>query len=433
MKAYTTFLSVSILLLHGTLISPALKAQSLFESSLLESCSADEAKYQLNGFLCSGIFGNNKNILDKYAEAALKLSVTGNKYGDAYVEMRSRASGITTSGNDIWLREGYVSLYLGQFDFRVGQQIVVWGRADGFNSTNNITPADFTVYSPDEDDKRQSNFVAKGTYNFQPFKLEANWIPYYRATELPIENAALPTNVYWGETQLPRDTWKNSSIGLKLDYQGAKFDGSISYFNGYHKMPSLGYNIITSGIEAYTQPYRVQIPGADFSTTTGSYGLRGEFAFTLPDIAPDSLFSTPCKQLEYTLGIDREWGNFSLIVQYVGKYVFDFDKYIASTNPLTNLVNVWNRMLFSQTSQWNNSVSLRPSFELLNQTLTSELLGLYNFNTEEWLCLPKVTYTITDALSCCIGAQLYGGSSNTLYKFMGEVRNSGFVEVQLAF
>ena len=424
---------ISILLLVAAIIPTYSKAQSLFESSLSESSSADEARYQLNGYLRGGLFADDQTILEKYAEGALKLNITGNKYGDAYAEMRYRASGTSDFSNDVWLREGYVNLYLGKFDFRIGQQVIVWGRADGFNPTNNITPADYTVYSPDEDDKRQSNFVAKGVYNFQPLTLEVDWIPFYRATELPLENATLPSGVYWGDKQLPDNTWKNSSVGLKLDYQGAKLDGSLSYYNGYHKMPGLGYSITTSGVESFTQAYRVQVFGADFSTTAGNYGLRGEFAFTLPDEETDSLFSTPCKQLEYTLGIDREWGNFSLIAQYEGKYIFDFDKNIALTSSLAYTVNVWNRMLFSQTSEWNNSISLRPSLNLLNQTLKCELLELYNFNTEEWLCLPKVTYNISDALSCCAGAQLYGGSENTLYEFMGEVRNCGFLEVKLDF
>jgi hypothetical protein len=424
---------ISILLFIGAIIPSTLNAQSLFESSLSESCTANEVKYLLGGYVRGGVFGDDTNILNKYAEGALKLNVIGNKYGDAYAEMRYKASGTSDFSNEVWLREGYINLYLGKFDFRIGQQIVVWGRADGFNPTNNITPADFTVFSPDEDDKRQSNFVAKGVYNFQPFTLEVDWVPFHRATELPLENATLPSSVYWGDAQLPDDTWNNSSIGLKLDFQGAKFDGSLSYFNGYHKTPSLDYSISSSGVEIFMQAYNVQLFGADFSTTAGSYGLRGEFAFTIPDNKTDSLFSTPCKQLEYTLGIDREWGDFSLIAQYVGKYISDFDEDITLTNSMAYTVNVWNRMLFSQTSQWYNSVSLRPSLNLLNQTLKGELLGLYNFNTKEWLCLPKVTYTISDALSCCVGAQLYGGSDNTLYKFMGEVRNCGFVEVKLDF
>lgn len=408
-------------------------SQSLFESSLSESISSQEAKYRLNGYFRGGLFVDDKSIMEKYAEGALKLDITGNQYGDAYAEMRYRASGTNNEANEFWLREGYINLYLGKFDFRIGQQVIVWGRADGFNPTNNLTPADFTVYSPDEDDRRLANFVAKGTYNFQPFKLEVDWVPFYKATELPLERSSLPDGVSWGESRVPESEWNEGSFAAKLDIQKAKIDGSFSYFNGYHKMSGLGYSISTSGIEVFTQAYRVQVVGADFSTTTNSYGLRGEFAFTLPDKESDSLFSTPCKQLEYTLGIDREWGNFSLIAQYVGKYVFDFAENIALQNTLAIEVNRWNRMLFSQTSKWNHSVSLRPSISFFYETLKCEVLGLANFSTEEWLAIPKITYNISDALSFCVGAQLSGGPDNTLYGFMGDIRNTGFAELKISF
>ena len=125
-------------------------------------------------------------------------------------------------------------------------------------------------------------------------------------------------------------------------------------------MPGLNYILSDTGAEIFTQPYQVQVFGADFSTTAGSYGLRGEFAYTFPDENTDSLFSVPCQQLEYTLGIDREWGNFSLIVQYVGKYIFDFTKENGLQNVLTQEVSRWNHMLFSQQEEWNHKTNVTP-------------------------------------------------------------------------
>lgn len=411
-----------------------LHSQDLFESSLSVNDSTEQAKYRLGGYFRGGVFGNGKNIREKYTEGALKLDITGNQYSNAYAEMRYRASdGIYGENNRFWLREGYVNLFLGKFDFRIGQQVLVWGRADGFNPTNNLTPTDFTTFSPDEDDKRLANFIAKGTYNFYPFKLELDWIPGYKASVLPFGNANLPTGVSWGEDQIPCLKWKNSSFGLKLDLEKPSFDGSLSYYKGYYKMPSLNYALTTNGAEVFTQPWKVQVLGADFSTAAGSYGLRGEFAYTLPDNDSDSIFSSPCQQLEYTLGIDREWGNFSFIVQYVGKYIFDFKKEIAVQTPLAKEAVRYNRMLFSQLEEWNHSVSIRPAVNLMHETLKCEMLGLVNFSTEEWFLMPKVTYTISDALTLCIGAQLFGGNNNTLYGFIKDSKNAGFIELKLSF
>ena len=59
------------------------------------------------------------------------------------------------------MREAYVNAYLGPFDLRLGKQIIVWGRADALNPTNNLTPVDFRIRSPLEDDIRLGNVGAR--------------------------------------------------------------------------------------------------------------------------------------------------------------------------------------------------------------------------------------------------------------------------------
>ncbi|MBI3605573.1 MAG: hypothetical protein HY202_06050 [Nitrospirae bacterium] len=63
-----------------------------------------------------------------------------------------RAEGLTGS-----IRSDYYTsskMLNDQNPFFVGKQIVVWGRADGINPTDNLTPHDFTVLLPFEDDQR---------------------------------------------------------------------------------------------------------------------------------------------------------------------------------------------------------------------------------------------------------------------------------------
>ena len=52
------------------------------------------------------------------------------------------------------LREAYVDLRLKRWDVRIGKQIIAWGRADRINPTDNLTPRDFTLLVPEEDDNR---------------------------------------------------------------------------------------------------------------------------------------------------------------------------------------------------------------------------------------------------------------------------------------
>jgi len=89
----TALLTIKQPIVFLILILPlSLQAQSLFDNSLSESNLSQEAKYKLGGYFRGGVFGDENEIKEKYAEGALKLDITGNQYGNAYAEMRYRTS-----------------------------------------------------------------------------------------------------------------------------------------------------------------------------------------------------------------------------------------------------------------------------------------------------------------------------------------------------
>ena len=429
-----------VYILFGLLFtSTCLFSQNLFESALSSASKGNEKSFALNGFVRSDVFANETDFRSIYAESALKLETKNSKYGNAFAEFRLQKNILNNEKSlNVDLREAYINLYFGNFDFRIGQQIIVWGRADGFNPTNNLTPTDFTVFSPDEDDKRLSNFVVKGNYSFKKFRLEANWIPFYKASILPFDTYTLPNEVYWAEPNYPGTKWAESSYALKLSIEETAFDGSLSYFNGNNKLPALQIQADTAGMYGVLMTtHQIQVVGADFSTTLGKYGLRGEFAFTIACDDEDIYQSVPKQQFEYTIGIDREWGNFSLIAQYIGKYVFDFKELCLQDNSqqsqLLYELQLWNRMIFNQQNKWNHSVSLRPSLLMFHQTLNFEILGLYHFNTEELYIKPKLSYDLSDYISFATGVQFYSGPIETMFNILGESKNSGFFECKISF
>ena len=421
------------------LISIRLFSQNLFESALSSTSEGNDKSFTLNGFFRSDLFANETDFRSIYAESALKLETKKSKYGNAFAELRFTKNFIREhKAIDVDLREAYMNLYFGHFDFRIGQQIIVWGRADGFNPTNNLTPTDFTVFSPDEDDKRLSNFVVKGNYSFKNFRLEADWIPFYKASILPFHTYTLPNGVYWAEPNYPRAEWTESSYALKLSIEKAAFDGSLSYFMGNNKLP--GLQIQTNAEVEYCvllTTHRTQVVGADFSTSVDKYGLRGEFAFTDPCDDKNIYQSVPKQQFEYTIGIDREWGNFSLIAQYIGKYVFDFKELSLQDNSQQSQflyeIRLWNRMIYNQQNEWNHSVSLRPALSMLHQTLNFEILGLYHFSTEELYVKPKLSYHLSDNILFTTGVQFYSGPTETMFNILGKSKNAGFFECKISF
>ena len=317
------YVRLFMILLFCTRVS----AGGLFEDAGSSDDSSEETQektYELTGFL-RGVYYGGLNSGDEeaetksgYAEAAMKLGIRHGRFGDAFSDIRFRKGVEFTEELEDWdFREAYVKTYIGRFDVIFGQQVVTWGRADGFNPTDNISPKNMLVRSPNEDDRRGSNFLFRTFFNLQPVRLEAIWVPYYQASVLPIDVIPLPTNVSIGEPQYPEETVENSGFALKANLELAKFDGSLSYFNGYNPFPGIDLGTQTpSNFTMMPHAYRMHVSGADFSTMLlGKVGLRGEFAYRRPyDDWKESVY-IPNPDLQYTVGFDREIiTNFSVIL-----------------------------------------------------------------------------------------------------------------------
>jgi len=183
--------------------------------------------------------------------------------------------------------------------------------------------------------------------------------------------------------------------------------------------------------------YRLHIIGADFSTTIGDYGFRGEFAYRYPNADYQDNIYLPNPDFQYVIGLDREFGtNASLILQYMGRYVFDYSKLtmpvLPDSMPQYQLA-LKNRLISFQTNEITHSISFRPAWTFLYETLTVEAMGMYNFTTEELLLRPKLTYDITDALSATFGGEIYTGPEETLFGSVESYLSALYLELKSSF
>lgn len=433
-----------LLLVFGTTLS----AQSLFEEA---TSSKDQDKpYELNGYLRGTLFVgkvpdiNEGEIKSGYGEASLKLKLRYSHFGDAFAEIRfRRGNEFNESVSELNLREAYVNTYIGPFDFRIGHQIVVWGRADGINPTDVITPKNMLIRSPDKDDRREGNFLLRFFLNMQPFRLEAIWVPVFSPSVVPTSLLPFPPNIALGEPNCPDTRLNNSAFAFKLNLELPSFDGSLSYFNGHNPFPGISSDLTDFSYNYHTltiflKSYRLHLIGADFSTTlAGSFGLRGEVAYRRPH--KDNKFNIyiPNSDLQYVIGLDKEFsGNFSVILQYIGRYVFNF-RDLAPPADLSGFLEYElerkNRMITSQQYELSHSLSCRAEKKMFHETLRLEVLGMANLTSEEFLLRPKVTYDIADSLTFSFGGELYSGPDDTLFGSLDSALSSVFFELKAFF
>lgn len=397
-----------------------------------------------------------------YGELSLKVNTPKEKYGDAFAEARLRY-GLQDDEQRVFvdIREAYVNAYLGPLDLRLGQQIIVWGRADAFNPTNNISSLDLRVHSPVEDDRRIGNVGARAFLNFQPIRIEGVWMPLYVPTELP--RGLVPDLVTINDPEYS-DTTLGHGLGAgRVHLELSSFEASVSYLYGNAPLPGFVRSSFISGedpeVFVTRTPYNQHVLGADFSTAFGDvFALRGEAAYRQPlHWEDEDKVNVPHPDLQYVLGIDRTFGSVSVIAQYMGRYVFDWElengpavpineqalvtigadpppNVVAEVNERIDLqLRKTNQVLYSQRAKVQHLATLRLEWLALHDTLSVSALGMANFTTEEWLLFPKLAYKLSDALSTSIGAEVYSGPPETLFGLVEAELSAGYAELRYAF
>jgi hypothetical protein len=460
---------------------------SLFEQSnaaaAAPSASASPAPtaagpFTLTGYVRGDMFAGKVSGQDAaelkagYGELDLTLRTAKEAYGDGFAEARIRyglqADGVQATVVD--LREAYVNAYLGPLDLRIGQQIIVWGRADALNPTNNLTPLDFRIHSPIEDDLRIGNAGARAFLRLAPFRLEGVWMPLYLPTELPA--VQLPQYVSYGAPLFPSLNLKDGTEAVRLHLELPAIEMSVSYLHGFAPLPGLsqtpnGITLTadeTTNAPSTTTPpsilvsrtaYEQQVFGFDFSTSLGEAAtLRGEAAYRRPyNWAGPADHHIAYPDAQYTIGADHTFGSLSIIVQYLGRYVFDWQKQsgpamaldpsVLPMEPMSNVTFVsqfvnstlakQNQILFSQTAQLQHLATLRFEWLGLHETLSISSLCLYNFTTREWLITPRIGYRLSDAMTAYVGAQVFHGPADTLFGIIDAQLSAGYAELRYTF
>lgn len=393
-----------------------------------------------------------------YNESCLKLKAKAGSRGQAFTDIRFRAgTEFGSAFSELNIREAYVDLFLGKTEFRIGKQITPWGRADGWNPTDNLTPSDYFVRSPDHDDMRLGVYRVRGRYNpMEWLKLEVDLAPWYTPSVYRFDLVDMPAFVTISAPQHPGFQWDKTSIAGKVDLVFSGIEGSVSWFRGYDPLPALKPGTLPIPpfsdfrVELLQVPFRQQTFGADFASVILNTGIRGEIAWKTPEQGDSIDPLLPKPEIQWVLSLDRELGPFRIIAGYMGKYVSDFipaDPPQAFDPAMISDPSVWpmlgamlagqigyyNRILYDQTHEWNHTVLFRPSVSLFHEALDLEISTIYNFTTEEYLIYPKASWKLADGLLATAGYQYYQGEEYTRFNWIRKTFNGPFFEFRLTF
>jgi hypothetical protein len=349
--------------------------------------------------------------------------------GDTALVMEgwARDTDVTHTGQTSgMLREGYLSFGAGDADFRIGKQIIVWGRADQLNPTDNLTPRDNTLYIPDIDDQRFGAMAAKATYNFSSVALTGIWLPYFRPSKQPLP--PMP-GIMFSET-VPG----GGEFALKLEQTGGVMDWSVSYFRGFDQNPDISIGApIPGGIMLSLQHHRIRVLGADAAATVGRFGLRAEAAYTWTE---DPAGTDPFVKNPFfygVIGADRTFFEYlNINLQYFIRQVSNYSDPNTIANPMLRTVAVEQAVVSNQLDHVQQGISLRIADKWLNETLEGEVAGIANFTRRDFMLRPRMAYAFDDHWKGTLGAYVYRGGGNTFFGLLRD-RSGAYAEMRYGF
>jgi len=327
------------------------------------------------------------------------------------------------------LREGYVETTRGDFDFKAGRQITVWGRADKINPTDVWSVRNYHLLVTDDDDQRVGVTAIQAVWNAGNYHVATIWQPEWRTPELPIP--PLPAGTSLGNLKAPNGA---EQAGVKLDHSGTGTDWSISYAHCINRTPDLALLAVQPRETALGLAYRfVDVFGADAAVPIGNYGLRGEVAYMhtcnsdgLNPLAQDS-------NLFAVLGIERTWeGAFNVNLQYLFKRSFDYHGLDSIADPSIRSLAEQAELISNQLGANMHGASLRIDYKALNETLETEVAAVMWFKKKDSIVTAKVSYAFTDRIKVILGADIWSGPTDS---FFGRLHNTttAFLEVRYGF
>jgi hypothetical protein len=435
--------------------SGSIFSQGLFETASQSTGKSNEQALQLNGFVRGSVFGTGDvyDFTNAFGEVSLQTHLKKDKFVmNADIRFRSGYN-FNQPVSELEIKEAYAGISTNSIDLFLGEQIVSWGRTDGFNPTNNITPNNYFFFSANPNDQKIPNFMMKADIRFSP---QVDWeiiaIPIYRASMYRYDLFDMGANVSFVDAVLPDKTFRNSTMATKLNFELSGIGFSASWFRGYD--PFYGFDL--KSVDFSTgKPVITYLPsfylkntiGLDFTLPIGTWILRGECAYNLTENDDHKIY-IPNDDIGYVAAIEHDFGGFLTIIQYVGKYTFNFSE--LSVPVLTDPTNMmaqlqyaneminyesatFNKKIFHQQEKMNHAVFVAISKYFAYETVNAELSGYYDLTSEEYLIRPTLSCKIGSALTATAGYSFMKGPDKSVFSYADPIMNGVFIELKASF
>jgi hypothetical protein len=204
----------------------------------------------------------------------------------------------------------------GRFTVELGKQVIRWGKADLLNPTDRFAPRDYvnvaqTEYLPVT--------AAHLTYAVAADTVELVYTPRFTPSRIPLLGqrwAPVPAGLQVINTgaRLPG----GPQFGVRWNHAGARLEYSLSVFDGYNHLPSIGSTVLRAlpATVALARDFaRIRSYGGEAAAPLKWFTVKTEAAyFTSPSKFAD-------EYVQYVAQVERQSGEWFFTGGYAGEQV----------------------------------------------------------------------------------------------------------------
>jgi hypothetical protein len=399
------------------------------QSDFSGAAEAGPPQFNITGSVRGGYFSSSRQLDGQRDPVAASLWLKANpRFGDStslVAEAWARNDDTLGTGRaEGKLREGYLYFKDDDIDFRLGKQLIVWGRADALNPTDNLSPRDFTLLVPESDDQRLGTWAANFTIHRGDYAYSAIWLPRFDPNIVPLDHS---TGMGYAQP-----SFHSRQSALRIDHTGGEVDWSVSYFSGLDPNPVLKPGG-TGGAypDLILDHQRIRVLGADMSTVVGRYGLRAEAAYTwAPDFFPGTAYAKR-PALFAVAGGDRTFYDYlNVNLQYFIRRTMQYRDPSQISDPVERGIETQNAIIANQQDRFQHGITFRISDKWLHETLEGEVAGVFSLTRRDYAIRPKLVYAFTDRLKGTLAMEIYRGGKDAFY---GQLRDISSVSTELKY
>lgn len=313
---------------------------------------------------------------------------------------------------NIYLRENYLDVSAGNWDYRLGKQHVVWGEMVGLFFADVVSARDMREFIlPEFDMMRVPQWAARAEYFSDDFHAEFLWIPVASYDEIgkpgaefyPYQIHPAGVNIVYRNEDRPARNLGNSNYGIRLSTLTNGWDISGFAYSSMDVSPTF-YRHATSvpGTYIYQAKHdRIHQYGGTLAKDFGDVVLKGEMVYTrgrqfsVLD-ATDSNGVVPQNALDWAVGLD-----FSLPAETRFNFQVFQRKYFSYDSDLI-------------ADERENGLSL-----LLNRKfgdkVEAQALWITSLNRTDWLFRPKLLWNFERNWRLAVGADIFKGAPLGLF------------------